>query len=275
MILLLVISRPLWVFLVVVVAAVGVAFGLSIPRSTSKAASETIYIVNQDPHAISNRTILKDIPAWETAANRDFRPAWDSPVVRIKLVSQAPAGAITAVFKNDGPVQGALAYHTVENGAPRIIVYAGVGDFYGYNNSVSFTHELFELLADQNINSWNWHWQSDPIAYYVGREPVRLPQGAFWFNEVCDPVEAYSYSIAGVRISDFVTPNWFGDQVNGGFDHMNQVHEPLQTLRGGYSQFVADNQYRLVQFFRHAGRDAAGFLKGEKAEISAEVSGLR
>ena len=242
-------------------------WSVGFPSSQQVQKNETIYIINQAPHYISDARIEKDIPAWELAANRDFRPYWNSPQIQLKLVKQAPRGAITAVFKNNGPVDGALAFHAVFEGVPQIVVYAGVGVFYGYSNSVSFTHELFELLADQNINSWNWHWQSDPLAFYVGQNPHPLPRGAFWFNEVCDPVEAFAYTIHGVPISDFITPAWFGDGTNGGYDQMNRVHQPLQTLRGGYAQFMVDGNYNLITDFPKRSRDARGFLKGEKAEL--------
>lgn len=263
-----------WLAAILTVAAVAGALAFAVGATeysshkvsvrTRAVATETIYLLNRSSRFISDKEIKRDIPAWEKAANGAFAASWGTPHVKLVLADHAPAGSITATFRDNGPVTGALAYHTVQRGVSSIIVYAGVGVFYGYSNSVSFTHELFELLADQNINSWNWHWQSQSPAYYIGQHALPLPLNSFWFNEVCDPVEAYSYSINRVAISDWITPNWFNDQVNGSFDEMNLVHEPLQTLKGGYSQFMVNGQYNLVQDFRGAGKDADGFYRGEK-----------
>lgn len=247
--------------LVLIGAAVGVEIAPSMPKP--KLPVETIYLVNHAPAYISDKAIKRDIPAWEQAANGSFSRYWHSPQVKLELAQKVPVGSVSAVFEKEGPIQGALAYHNVRRGFPQIIVYAGVGKFYGYSNSVSFTHELFEMLADHAINSWSWHWQSQYPDFYIGAHVYKLPRGALWFNEVCDPVEAYSYRINGVAISDYVTPNWFDAQTNGAYDGMGLIHEPFNVLRGGYAQFVANGLYHEIQDFRHAGRDAAGFQKAE------------
>ena len=225
---------------------------------------ETIYIVNHAPGSISDRAIRHDIPAWEQAVNQDFAPVWHTAQVRLLLVSKAPAGALSALFEKSGPIQGALAFHEVSRGRSAIVVYAGVGNFYGYSNSVSFTHELFELLADPSISITN---QGYPYPYYtVSQQQFPMMPGTIWANEVCDAVEAYAYRIHGVAISDFITPNWFNDHVQGGYDWLGVVQEPFTITRGGYSQFWDGSSWNVVENFRGAGRDAAGFYRGEHPE---------
>jgi hypothetical protein len=58
-----------------------------------------------------------------------------------------------------------------------------------------------------------------------------------WFNEVCDPVEADSYLIDGVKISDFITPAWFNDGVGQRYDFMGLAKQPFWIRPGGYAQF--------------------------------------
>lgn len=246
------------------VACLSAALALQFGAAKKPGSLETIYVVNRAPSIVSNATIERDIPAWEKAANRDFSPVWDTPQIKLKLVHTAPAGAPAAIFDVSGPVQGAIAYHTVFRGAPQIIVYAGVAAQYHFSYSTAFTHELFEMLADPNINAWNWHWESYLPFYYVGNSQQQLAGPAIWFNEVCDPVEAYSYSINRVAISDFITPNWFNDHVNGRFDEMNTVHNPFEVLRGGYAQAIVNGQYLDIQNFSRADKAAVGFYKGEK-----------
>ena len=229
---------------------------------------ETVYVVNHATHYISDREIKADIPAWELAANRDFAPIWHTPQVRIvfKGREKPPAGAIVAVFKSNGPIQGALAFHEVVRGNPAIVVYAGTGRYYGFDNSVSFTHELFEMLDDHPAGTIaNQGW---PYPYmYVGEQQIRMTKGTVWSQEVSDAVEAYDYKLNGVRISDFVTPNWYNDHVaitRGGFyDFLGVVQQPFSVVRGGYACFWTTT-WTCVQDFRHAGPDAAGFYKGER-----------
>lgn len=229
---------------------------------TVSVPTESVCIVNHAPAYFSNKQILHDIPAWEQAANNDFAPAWDTPHVKITL-SKPSRGCIEALFVKSGSIQGALAFHTVERGRPKIVVYAGTDDYFGYSNSVSFTHELFETLGDPYTSAFNLPWNSYPVVH-VGHTEEQIPVGALAIDEVCDPVEAYQYRLNGVAISDFITPNWFHDQVRGGYDYMNVVQEPYTVTRGGYVMFEYQGQIIAVENFRHAGRDAAGFLKAER-----------
>ena len=250
------------VLLVAVVALMAVEFyGGYLFHSSSPKNVETIYVVNHAGQYISDSQIRKDIPAWESAANRDFSPYWHTAQVRIELVTSAPAGSFSALFVKNGPIRGALAYHTVTRGVPQIVVYAGVADFYGYSNSVSFTHELFETLADPSISMTNQGYPYPDVCLVGSACAPQLP-GTVWFNEVCDPVEADVYAINGVPISDFVTPNWFNDETRGPVDFMNILERPFLVDRGGYAQFWDGTSWQAVVNFRHAGRDAHGFLKG-------------
>lgn len=229
----------------------------------------TIYVQNLAPRYISSAEIRHDIPAWERAVNTQFAPLWHSEHYRIVLrKGPAPKGSISAVFVKRGPIKGALAYHTVENGVPRIVVYAGTDDYYGYGNSVSFTHELFELAADAPISVTNQGWPYDWVWLQKPQGFERVPQdeGTVWAQEVCDPVEALSYRVDGVEISDFVTPNWFSDDVNGGFDYMGAVQQPFTILAGGYAQYWNGMQWSAITNFRKAVASDAGFYRGEEAK---------
>ena len=247
----------------------GFATTISPPASPPQRGMETIYVVNKAPQYISNKTLRRDIPAWEAAANKDFAPVWHTPQVDLRLVTKAPAGSMYAVFKNKGPVQGALAFHDENRGQPGIVVYAGTGDYYGYSNSISFTHELFELLADPTISVTN---QGYPYPYYqIGSTAISQLPGTIWAQEVSDAVESYAYRKDGVSISDFVTQNWFNDHTkvprrSGQYDYMGVVQAPFTIARGGYSQYWNGLGWQLVENFKHAGRDADGFLKAEQLE---------
>lgn len=231
----------------------------------------TIYVQNLAPRYISDAEIHHDIPAWERAVNEQFAPLWHSEHYRIMLrKGPAPKGSISARFVKRGPVKGALAYHTVTNGVPQIVVYAGTDDYYGYSNSVSFTHELFELAADPTISVTNQGWPYDWVWLQTPQGLERQPQdeGTVWAQEVCDPVEALSYRINGVQISDFITPNWLNDEVSGAYDWMGAVQQPFTILAGGYAQYLTANGWQIIENFRHAARDANGYLLGESLHES-------
>lgn len=236
----------------------------------SRQAAETVYIVNRDPADFPDSRIRKDIPSWEQAANKDFAPYWGTPQVRIRLVKKAPADGIVAIFQRKGIVQGALAYHTVTRGQPRIVVYSGTNTYYGYSVSISFTHELFETLGDPTTAQFNLPWKPYPYVT-VGESTFVMPEGSVWLNEVSDPVEAYSYELHHVAISDFVTPNWFADQVRGPYDFMNVVEQPYTVAHGGYAIYVVNGHYWAVQNFLNAGRDAGGFFKGETENVHVKA----
>jgi hypothetical protein len=256
---------PFAAALALVASAVGGAIFIPDPQAPTPAGTETIYVRNVAPLFISDAEIQKDIPAWEASANVDFAPVWHTAQVKLVFIGRrsAPQGASTATFTSKGSVKNALAYHTVSRGAPAIVVYAGVADYYGYLNSVSFTHELFELLADHETSIANQGVPYAPVTVVGGRSFFQ-PPGTVWINEVCDPVEAFHYERDGVAISDFISPNWFNDEVNGSYDYMHLVQQPFTILKGGYAQFWTGLGWAVVQNFRHAGSDADGFLVGEK-----------
>ena len=285
------------VLLAVLVATACGVTGSSRSTPAKKSASAqsngtlTIYIRNTTASGETDQQIRRAIPAWEAAANGRFRQVWHTPRLDLIFIGQRqePRGTIAAVFGKKGPVKGALAYHTQLNGTPRIVVYSGVGDYYGYSNSVSFTHEMFELLGDEHTASINQGWPVSVFTIDHGQfanpDYLPVPPGQLVINEMCDPVEAQHYVLNHTWISDWVTPNFFNDEqvMPAGvpeYDAMGLVQQPLTILPGGYqSLFVVDfyaspdmpsyTGWLSVTNFRHAGRDAAGFLDDTGGKVLA------
>jgi hypothetical protein len=235
--------------------------------SHKSSSAQTIYIRNLAPQYISDATIKRDIPAWEHAVNVDFAKYWYTTQYHLVFIGTkpAPVGAVSAVFVNKGPVTGALAYHWLGGNAPAITVYAGTDDYYNYDNSVSFTHELFELAADPVTSYLNVGYPDD---YYWLEKPntdlkVETNTAVGWFNEVCDPVEADFYRIHGVEISDFITPAWFNDGVGQRYDFMGLAQQPFWIRPGGYAQYLDATGWNLVDNFRKGHPSDAGFSKGD------------
>src|SRR4029077_5179272 len=87
--------------------------------------------------------------------------------------------------------------------------------------SVSASHELVEMLVDPAINLMTTG--PDPKATYA--------------YESADPVEALSFPVNGIPMSDFVYPAYFEifrKPRSVRFDHENKVTKPFQILSGGY-----------------------------------------
>lgn len=254
--------------------AVGCAFAphRTNVRTVARQTAETVCVTNLAPQFISDKEILRDIPAWEHAINVDFPSiGWHTAHYRIRFMGRkpAPAGCISAVFQNKGPVKGALAYHWTErNNMPSITVYAGVGDYYGFDNSVSFTHELFEMAADPVTSYINIGYPTDYV--WLEKRDTSIQESYSsaigWMSEVADPVEADSYNVPGadgkpVAISDFVGPAWFGDGVGGRFDFMGLCQAPFWLRPGGYATFIAGDGWHQILNFRSGHPADGGFQK--------------
>src|SRR5262249_42761341 len=88
--------------------------------------------------------------------------------------------------------------------------------------TVTFAHELLEMLADPNINLCAFDEENRRLYAY----------------EVCDAVEAdqLGYDIDGITVSDFVLPAWFEPtHVTGQtLAFKSRVTAPFQLLSGGY-----------------------------------------
>jgi hypothetical protein len=81
------------------------------------------------------------------------------------------------------------------------------------------SHEVLEMFVDPNCNLW-----------------ANDGQGSAYSFEVCDPVEAPTYTVDGVSVSNFVTPSWFDPQAatTAQLDKLRQLTTPFSILQGGY-----------------------------------------
>jgi hypothetical protein len=230
------------------------------------APAETVCVTNLAPQFISDATIKRDIPAWEHSVNVDFAAYWHTAHYRILFMGRKPApqGCISAVFQAKGPVAGALAYHWTErNNLPSITVYAGTGDYYGFDNSVSFDHEMKELAADPVTSYLNVGYTLDTVWLEKRDTSIAATYNLAlgWMSEVADPVEADTYTWRGVKLSDFVTPAWFGDGTGARFDFLGLCQQPLWLRPGGYATYLGPDGWHQVLNFRHGHPSDAGFSK--------------
>jgi len=194
--------------------------------------------------AIQNHsTVLTDaevqavIGAMQTQVSRDFGPAWSLGATLCWIASTSPVPtdhALLGVF-DDADQAGALGYHDLTaSDQPIGKVFARTTQQFGGQWTVTFSHELLEMIADPSIN----------ICRYV--EFARF-YARFYAQEVCDAVEAdeLGYTIDGVLVSDFVLPAWF-DALNttGPFSFRQNVRRPFALAPGGYIGYSDGNGWQ-------------------------------
>ena len=216
----------------------------------------TIYCVN-------NSTILKnsDMILMISAINTmlpAFCVAW-APQAKQFTCAIAPVGfkatALYCMFMDSADQSGTLAYHTETNNIPfskvfvkSVLRYGGVIQL-GANNSVptvaqAFSHEIYEMIANQNVNVW---WQ--------------LSNGYLVPAEVCDPVQGNLVKVkvgsVTVGLSDYVLPVWSDPQATRGpYNYLNTLTKPFQLARGGYA-VVMKNSVMYNVF----GMEATNYVK--------------
>jgi hypothetical protein len=75
------------------------------------------------------------------------------------------------------------------------------------------------MFVDPNCNLW-----------------ANNAKGRAYSFEVCDPVEAPTYDVKKVSVSNFVTPAWFDPDAakTATFDKLGLLKAPFTILKGGY-----------------------------------------
>ena len=166
----------------------------------------------------------------QTQVSQHFAPVWgiDAQLVfcPTKIV---PAGYWAVYIMDTSDQPGALGYHTVTFPAavPFANIFVKTTSQYKLSWSVTMSHEVLEMLADPTTNRCVFRQTTatagDLLAYEVG-----------------DPVEAdtVGYAIGSVRVSNFITPNWFLDNSQGPWDYKGLLKGPFTMLSGGYESLA-------------------------------------
>jgi hypothetical protein len=193
----------------------------------------TISIVNRS-RTVSDADIKRNLHALQKQITRDFEPAWGWGA---NLRFEVAKFDMKMVIR-DRNKSGDLGFH-IEGGKPVGYVYAqdDIGQEGEYTST--FSHELLEMIADPNVN-----------LYATG--PFRLKgrhRLGFFAFEVCDPVHENYYKIDGVRVQDFVLPEWFEEYHKKGsmkMDHMGVIDAPFMLAEGGYIDVYSKGRWHSL-----------------------------
>ena len=152
----------------------------------------------QDAIRAINRQVIEDfIPVWGSGyVSRLFAPAYDP--ADPDTLSEDPVSADGVIYLVDqAHLPGALGYHDMNaSEVPVGFVFTDLGEW-----TVTLSHEVLEMIVDPTVN-----------IFVPGPDPRHLddPNRWLWHTyEVCDAVEATSYQIDGIELSNFVTPAYF------------------------------------------------------------------
>ena len=217
-----------------------------------------IAVINRS-NAVSARAIAAMLPAFEKQWVRDLRPVWgvdEATFTAVPANRVPPRGAWWLVFLDDSHQAHHLSYHDLTSeGLPIAKVHARTLLKRGASISVSASHELCEMAVDPWLNG---AYQDD--------------NGVFWAGEICDPVQGdrYSYKINGIAVSDFVTPEWFGNPRRGTFVDFNErVRQAFRVLPGGYAQKYETRRGWVQIRGAVSGSDRAKAARGTRRERRA------
>jgi hypothetical protein len=173
------------------------------------------------------------IAAMQEYVDQFVAPIWATPAKLIKSTDYVK-GAWAMVFLDNADAPGALAYHDLTpDGLPQSKVFVKTTLDNGDLVSVSASHELVEMLVDPAINMMTTGPDSKTIYAY----------------ESADPVEALSFKVQGIDMSDFVYPSYFEvfhKLKSVRFDQMNKVSKPFQILSGGYQIIFKNGKWSQV-----------------------------
>jgi len=203
-----------------------------------------ISVINHTNGKVSDEQVHVAIRAINRQIDEDFEPYW-SLGAELRLEGKSgtkPSKQNLADMRGDAvmylwdkiDVANALGYHDKNNrGIPFGFVFLELSQAVGESWTVTLSHEALELIGDPEVN-----------LLVQGPHPADPNKFVFHWYEMCDAVQAESYKLDGVDVSNFVLPLYFtgGEEVGGRNDFLGRAHDG-KTLRsfgvnpGGYVGF--------------------------------------
>lgn len=241
-----------------------------------------ISVFNLSRGAITDMGMQKVIRAINTQIECDFEPYWSfGATLRLEghtshrkktRQSYEPLdmrgdGVLYVLDKFDEALSG--EHYKDFRGVPAGVVYLDISQGLQEDWTTTLSHEALEMIADPQTN-----------LVVQGPHPVERQRQVFHWFEMCDAVQAQSYEIDGVSVSDFVLPLYFTPNGEPGSrnNFMGAVPRGKQLTKltsfnvahGGYIGFF-DPKLGDNDLFEHAG-DA---LAKHRKEVKGKRTGRR
>lgn len=216
-----------------------------------------------DTKALDFPEVARVSAALQRQVRGHFGPTWDinATVDAFAKLEDVPIDYWPIIVQENIDVPGAEGVHEDDNGQPFALVHHSPAW------SLTASHELLEMLCD-------------PTGNLVKAGPSPMPgQGRVNFLvEVCDPSEAYDfgYTINGVTVSDFYTPNYFDSVTATGvrYSWTGAIKRPRQVLEGGYISWqdpISGHWFQEVYFGSEPEFRDLGPLTATRRSIRNEI----
>jgi len=217
-----------------------------------------ISVINHTNGQVRDEELQHVIRAINRQIAEDFRPYWHIGA-ELRLEGRSgdrPSTQALADMRGDAVLylwdkvgkDDPMGYHdTNHRGIPYGFVFTEIADEMEEDWSVTLSHEALELIGDPEVN-----------LLVAGSHPNPAEKGrtVFHWYEMCDAVQAETYKIDDVEVSNFVLPLYFtgGEEKGGRNDFLGRRHNG-QTLRsfgvnpGGYVGFFDPVKGKDDDFF--------------------------
>lgn len=203
-----------------------------------------ISVINHTNGKISDEELQSAIRSINRQIREDYEPYWHiGGELRLEGRSgKKPSKQSITDMRGDAvlylwdsvDVDDALGYHDTTNaGVPYGFVFTELAKQLKEEWTVTLSHEALELVGDPEVN-----------LLVQGPHPSDSNRTVFHWYEMCDAVQAETYEIDGVKVSNFVLPLYFtgGEEKGGRNDFLGRSYNG-KTLRsfgvnpGGYVGF--------------------------------------
>jgi hypothetical protein len=227
-----------------------------------------ISVINHTNGKISDEQLQTALRAINRQIREDFEPYWSlgaqlrlegkSTLKPDKIRLPDMRGDAVLYVWDEVDVDDALGYHEQNNrGIPFGIVFTELSRQLDESWTATLSHEALELIADPEVN-----------LLAKGPHPGDRRRHVYHWYEMCDAVQAETYEIDGIHVSNFVLPLYFtsGDETGGRNDFLGRSYDG-KTLRsfgvnpGGYVGFYDPQKRDDVTFSMKGDRLAARRLQ--------------
>lgn len=230
-----------------------------------------ISVVNHTHGRLKDEDVLHAIRAINTQITEDFEPYW-SMGARLRLerrTERRPDPKTGADLRGDAIIylwdkiapDDALGYHDkTDGGLPYGFVFTELADQLHEDWRTTLSHEVLELIADPEAN-----------LLVRGPGPNGKNAIAYYWYEMCDPVQDETYMIGDVPVCNFVLPLYFtsGHETHGRNDFLGRPHNG-RTL----SSFEVNPGGYLGYYDPDSGKAGMLTLPGDdRAEERLEIKG--
>jgi hypothetical protein len=195
-----------------------------------------IVLVDQT-HEIDPTLLHSAALALNSQVTQDLPGCWsgiDAAVSYAPSLAAVPQGSWPVFLVKSLP-PGEGGYHMDKRNQPYAKVIASSAD---ETWTIDASHEIVEMLADPYGN----RTQSSQAIAISGNDVVDTSGTFSYLVEACDPCEAnnYAYEIAGIAVSDFITPHFYDASVTSGvtYSFKANIQRPRQLLPGGYISYT-------------------------------------